>query len=290
MKQPAAAHIVNPNRHGTPTDMDFLLDQSADSLRNTKFSASMASVLSVDRVDLCQPAEDLPVEQLKLWTEDYVDPTPSSMEHGFAHRTSAPSTFMNTRMLEFVIFLQQRGTVGGTKTLPSEAEQAMRWRGTPHGATIFNSSAEDVAMMAPSATSARFFRLRELRDGQQLKQYLRKSVAELTAQLDRLRQKEEEDAKQQIDPLRKAIFTQLAASGTARTKLNMLKTNLTAAQLVLFQDQMALFAPEAKVPLSVLRQTMLDIVVSLGPRAVDLQVFNIVLPEEQPQQEEQEEG
>jgi hypothetical protein len=266
-------HRTIPDRRGIPTDRDAVVRQCSTAVHGAKYSANMESVLADDRVDAAQPLAHFLEVPLSLCTGEPFDVTKSRPKLGFGHKSSADSSYVTVKILRFIIYLQQRGADGGTKTLPSEAAEAMLWCGTKHGATILCRTATDKQMMAPHPEEVRCFKLHELRDAQQLKAYLRKSHAELLAQLKNLEEKEAEQQRRLEDPVREAVFTKLKSSAIARAKLKAL-TNLHPEEMA--AEPMTALAENFEdhtVPLASLRAIMLEIVNLLGRQAVDLALF-----------------
>jgi hypothetical protein len=176
--------------------------------------------------------------------------------------------------MEFIVCLQQRGLDTRTKTLLSEAVAAMLWRGTARGASIFCSTAKYHEIMAPSPVDTRFFRLKELRDAQQLKAYLRKPHAELLTQLHNIRKQEAEEPKRVTDPLCRAIFEKVKSSASLASKLKRMLKKHTAVELAVVQaivDRLQ----TSEDPLAVQRDMLLEVLDGLGRQPQDVALFGV---------------
>jgi hypothetical protein len=157
----------------------------------------------------------------------------------------------------------------------------MLWRGTAQGATIFNTSDEDKEMMAPAQYNTRFFRLKELRDAQQLKQYLRKPASELQAQLQNILKREEEEKLRAEDPLRRAIYEKVKSTAALQSKLGRLLKNHTAEELAAVPPSLLARVQTTEAPrepLAAQRDVLLQIVTLLGHQDRDLLLFGVPAP------------
>lgn len=265
---PASEHAVRK----LTTDKDDIITMCAESVTDTKYSASLATVLNPDRVDTCTDSLALlPLLHLSDGVTVY-DPKESRFTPGWAYKSSAKPQYSNAKIIEFMIYLQQRGTDGGTNTIASDAVQAMRWKGTMRGAEIFTNTATDLATMLPNDSNVREFKIGELRDCSQIKKYLREPLEELQKTLDGLKKKETAAAARQADPLLGALHNLTRQQLNAR--LNKFKKNHTELELVepgpasLIES----FCDPTTTPAQ-MRELLHRLVVQFGRTEEDLSIF-----------------
>lgn len=185
---------------------------------------------------------------------------------GFARKTSSPRSELSLAILDFIIFLQQRGEETGTNTLAAQGEEAMLWKGTARGATIFTSTEKDRQVMLPNVLNTREFKLHQLKDAQQIKGYIRQPLSQLQKMRDDLKKRETETTLQLHDPLRKAIFA------LGRAQLLSKSTKVAVNHAGQIPQQFQKFSDKTRTP-SELRELLFQIIDDFGRNIADVALF-----------------
>jgi hypothetical protein len=231
-------HLIAPSQR---TDKDNLIVLCHEVSQQFRQSSTMASLLSPLRTD----NRGLPVASLSPQTLcdgcTPFDPTSVRYKCGWALKHQQRAQPMTIAVLEFLIYLQERGTVDGvTKTLPADGARAMRLRGTAAGASIFTSTAKDKQTMQPHPQGVAFFKMAEWKDASQIKAYLRKPGGELRRSLARLLEIAANKAKRATDPVCAEVAA-LKSKAQVIARVRRLEKNLDAEDLALVADERKAF-------------------------------------------------
>lgn len=248
------------------TDKDSIIHFCHNTTAEVQYVSSLKSLISPERVD----TGILEASFFDAW-KLFDDSTPFDVQKsipvcGFARKSASTYTELTLSALEFIIYLQQRGENTGTNTLPSQGTEAMLYKGTARGATIFEATEKDRLVMAPNPAGTREFKLHEVKDAQQIKYYLRRPLPELEKMRKKMAEKAAEFARQLCDPLRKAIFSLGKPQLIAKSK------RVARNHVGELAEEFSKFTDINRPPAE-LRALLLNVVISFGRCAQDVGLF-----------------